>query len=171
MSGAADVALSHHEQPDGLGFPNGLVGDKIPLYAKIVAIAEAYDNMTMTQPTGVAHSPSQALQELYALRDKRFDGELVSFFIDTIGIFPPGSVVEMLNKEIGIVLANTMDKLRPRVIMILDSLGEPVVQKIVDLSRLETDNEGHIYQIKTTHRDGAFGINVGEFQRAGLRIG
>lgn len=171
MSGAADVAYSHHERPDGNGFPNGLVADQIPVYSKIVAIAEAYDNMTTAQPYRAAVSPSHALQELYSQRNKQFDEELVILFIDSVGIFPPGSIVEMVNKEVGIVLANTADKLRPRVIMILDSLGEPAMQRIVDLSRLETDAQGNIYQVKTTHSDGSFGINVGEFQRAGLRIG
>jgi putative nucleotidyltransferase with HDIG domain len=171
MAGAADVAYSHHERPDGLGFPQGLVDDQIPVYSKIIAIAETYDNMTTAQPYRAALSPSLALQELYQLRGKQFDEELVLLFIDSVGIFPPGSIVEMVNKEVGIVLANTADKLRPRVIMIMDAMGEPAMQRIVDLSRLETDNEGKIYQIKTTHSDGAFGINVGEFQRAGLRIG
>lgn len=171
MAGAADVAYSHHERPDGLGFPQGLVDDQIPLYSKIIAIAEAYDNLTTAHPCRASLSSSQALQEIYKLKNKQFDEELVVLFIDSIGIFPPGSIVEMVNKEVGIVLANTADKLRPRVIMILDSIREPAMQRIVDLSRLETDNEGKIYQIKTTHSDGEFGINVGEFQRAGLRIG
>ena len=171
MSGAADVAYSHHERPDGKGFPQGLADDQIPVYSKIIAIAEAYDNMTSIQPNRPAQSPSHALQELYAQRGKQFDDELVILFIDSVGIFPPGSIVEMVNKEMGIVLANTADKLRPRVIIILDSIGEPAMQRIVDLSRMETDAQGNIYQIKTTHSDGAFGINVGEFQRAGLRIG
>jgi putative nucleotidyltransferase with HDIG domain len=171
MSGAADVAYSHHERPDGLGFPQGLIDDQIPVYSKIIAIAESYDNMTTTQPYRAALSPSQALQELYQLRGKQFDEELVVLFIDSVGIFPPGSIVEMLNREVGIVLANTTDKLRPRVIMIMDAMGEPAMQRLVDLSRLENDNEGKAYQIRTTHGDGAFGINVGEFQRAGLRIG
>lgn len=171
MSGAADVAYTHHERPDGQGFPQGLTDDQIPVYSKVVAIAEAYDNMTTMQPYRPSLSPSHALQELYRLRGKQFDEGLVVLFIDSIGIFPPGSIVEMVNKEIGIVLANTTDKLRPRVIMILDSAGEPAMQKVVDLSRLETDSEGKIYQIRTTHSDGSFGINVGEFQRAGLRIG
>jgi putative nucleotidyltransferase with HDIG domain len=171
MSVAADVAYSHHERPDGLGFPQGLKDDQIPVYSKIVAIADAYDNMTRNKPYRTALSPSHALQELYQLRGKQFDDELVVLFIDSVGIFPPGSIVEMVNKEVGIVLANTADKLRPRVIMILDSIGEPAMQRVVDLSRLEIDNEGKVYQVKTTHSDGTFGINVGEFQRAGLRIG
>jgi len=171
MSGAADVAHSHHERPDGTGYPRRLADDSIPLYAKIIAIAEAYDTMTISQPYRAARSPSDALQELYALRGKQFDEELVIRFIDAVGIFPPGSIVEMLNGEIGIVLANTSDKLRPRVIMILDKLHEPMIQRVADLSQHDTDEEGKVYQIKTTHSDGAFGIDVGDFQRAGLRMG
>lgn len=171
MSGAADVAHSHHERPDGLGYPRKLTDDGIPLFAKIVSIAEAYDTMTINQPYREACSPSDALQELYAQRGKQFDEDLVIRFIDAIGIFPPGSIVEMLNGEVGIVLSNTKDKLRPRVIMILDAIGEPTAQRIVDLSQMDTDDQGNIYQIKTTHSDGAYGIDVGDFQRAGLRMG
>lgn len=171
MSGAADVAHAHHERVDGTGYPRRLDGDSIPIFAKIVAIAEAYDVMTTRQPYREARSPSDALQELYALRGKQFDEDLVIKFIDSVGIFPPGSIVEMLNGEIGIVLSNTSDKLRPRVILILDALHEPVPQCILDLSQMETDNQGNVYQIKTTHRDGSFGIDVGDFQRAGLRFG
>ncbi len=171
MSGAADVAHSHHERPDGLGYPRKLSDDDIPIFAKIVSIAEAYDTMTINQPYRPAISPSHALQELYSQRGKQFDEDLVIQFIDAIGIFPPGSIVEMLNGEVGIVLSNTKDKLRPRVIMILDAIGEPTAQRIVDLSQMDTDDQGNIYQIKTTHSDGAFGINVGDFQRAGLRMG
>lgn len=68
MSGAADVAHSHHERPDGMGYPRKLDDDSIPLFAKIVSIAEAYDTMTIMQPYRPAVSPSQALQELYAQR-------------------------------------------------------------------------------------------------------
>ena len=170
MSGAADVAHSHHERPDGTGYPRKLTDDSIPLFAKIVSIAEAYDTMTTVQPYREARSPSDALQDLYAQRGKQFDEDLVIRFIDAIGIFPPGSVVEMVNGEIGIVLSNTSDKLRPRVIMILDSQHEPMTQRVVDLFKLDTDTEGKVYQVRTTHRDGSFGIEVGDFQKAGLRL-
>ena len=170
MSGAADVAHSHHERPDGTGYPRKLTDDSIPLFAKIVSIAEAYDTMTTVQPYREARSPSDALQDLYALRGKQFDEDLVIRFIDAIGIFPPGSVVEMVNGEVGIVLSNTSDKLRPRVILILDALHEPMAQRVVDLFKMDTDSEGKVYQVKTTHRDGSFGIDVGDFQKAGLRL-
>lgn len=171
MSGAADVAHSHHEREDGTGYPRNLKGDQIPLYAKIVAITEAYDNMTTAQVYREAKSPSEALQELYSLRGKQFSEEYVDTFIEAVGIFPPGSIVEMLNGDIGIVLSSNTDKLRPRVIIILDPTKEPLPQRVVDLSQMETDFEGKPYQIRTTHSDGSFGINVSDFQRAGLRIG
>ncbi len=171
MSGAADVAHSHHEREDGQGYPRKLQSDSIPMFAKIVAIAEAYDTMTTKQTYRAAISPSEALQELYSLRGKQFDEDMVIKFIDAVGIFPPGSIVEMLNGEIGIVLSNTSDKLRPRVITILDSQKEPVPQRVVDLSKMDSDNEGNVYQIKTTLSDGSYGIDVADFQRAGLRMG
>jgi len=171
MSGAADVAHSHHEREDGQGYPRKLPTESIPMFAKIVAIAEAYDTMTTKQTYKEACSPSEALQELYSLRGKQFDEDMVIKFIDAVGIFPPGSIIEMLNGEIGIVLANTSDKLRPRAIIILDAAKEPVPQRVVDLSQMDADNEGTVYQIKTTLSDGSFGIDVADFQRAGLRIG
>jgi len=171
MSGAADVAHSHHEREDGTGYPRNLNSESIPVFAKIVAIAEAYDTITTKQTYRAARSPSEALQELYSLRGKQFDEDMVIKFIDAVGIFPPGSIVELLNGEIGIVLANTADKLRPRVIVILDEAKEPVQQMVVDLSQMETDNNGNVYQIKTTLSDGSFGIDVADFQRAGLRMG
>lgn len=171
MSGAADVAHAHHERPDGKGYPRGLTTEKIPKIAKMVAIAEAYDVITTTQTYRKAMSPSQALQELYANRGTQFDEAMVVKFIDAIGIFPPGSIVEMVNGEIGIVLTNTRDKLRPRIIMILDAKKEASAQKVIDLSQMEVDNAGSVYHIKTTLSDGSYGINVEDFQRAGLRLG
>ena len=171
MSGAADVAHAHHERIDGAGYPRGLDQDRIPSMAKIVAIAEAYDTMTNRQVYRDALSPSTALQELYSCRGTQFDEQYVVSFIDAIGIFPPGSVIEMVNGEVGIVLSNTTDKLRPRAIIILDAEKEATGQRIVDLSQMEADENGEVYQIKTTHNDGAFGIDVADFQRAGLRLG
>lgn len=170
-SGAADVAYSHHERPDGKGYPRGLGADDIPFYAQIVSIAEAYDTITTKQVYRDAKSPSEALHILYNERGKQFDEDLVIKFIDSIGIFPPGSIVEMTNGEVGIVLSNTSDKLKPRVIILLDKNKDATAQRVVDLSQLQPDNEGTPYQIKTTLRDGEFGIVVEDFQRAGLRIG
>ena len=170
-TGAADVAYTHHERPDGKGYPRGLTAEKIPRYSKIVAIAEAYDTITTTQPYREALSASQALQELYKHRGTQFDEDLVVSFIDSIGNFTPGSIVEMIKGEIGIVLSNTTDRQRPKVIMILNAIKDAAQQIVVDLSQMDVDSQNNVYQIKTTLPDGSYGINVEEFQRAGLRVG
>ncbi len=170
-SGAADVAYSHHERVDGKGYPRGLSSDEIPLYAQIVSITEAYDTISTKQIYREAKSPSEALHILYAERGKQFDEDLVIKFIDSIGIFPPGSIVELTNGEVGIVLSNTSDKLKPRIIILLDQHKDAGVQRVVDLSQMQLDPAGESYQIKTTLPDGEYGIVVEDFQRAGLRIG
>lgn len=167
MKGTADVAYCHHERPDGQGYPRGISADEIPHLANIVAIAETYDSMTTKQLWRPAWSPSEALKVLYAERGTQFDEELVIQFIDTIGIFPPGSIIEMNDGQIGIVLSNTSDKLRPRVILLLDTEHNPMKQTVIDLSKVSPANS----QIRTTHHNGSFGIDIEEFQRAGLRFG
>jgi HD-GYP domain-containing protein (c-di-GMP phosphodiesterase class II) len=171
FSGAADVAYCHHERPDGTGYPRGLSADEIPMYAQIVSIAEAYDTITTNQTYCEARSPSEALHILYAERGKQFDDELVIKFIDSIGIFPPGSVVEMSNGEVGIVLSNTRDKLKPKVIILLDKNKDATPQRVVDLTHMTLNSDGAPYLIKTSLRDGEYGIVVEDFIKAGLRIG
>lgn len=169
--GAAAVALTHHEHVDGSGYPRNLKGDDIPEFARIIAIANAYDNLTSTLINPDAISPTEALDHLYAQRGKQFDDRLVLKFIDGISIFPPGSIVEMTNGEVGIVLSTTQEKLNPRVIIILDSAKDATAQQMVDLSQMHADANGEPYRIKTTLADGSYGIVVDEFQRAGLRLG
>lgn len=171
MSGAADVAYCHHERPDGQGYPRGLTEDSIPYVASMVAIAEAYDSMTTEQKWRPALSPSDALRVLYAERGRQFDDELVVQFIEGIGIFPPGSIVEMEGGEIGIVLANTKDRLLPRVILVLDANKQPMRQRVIDLSRTTKESLGYPGQIRTTHHNGSFGIDIEEFKRGGLQVG
>lgn len=76
----APSVLHHHEHFDGNGYPDGLSGEDIPLYARIVAIVDAYDAMTSHRPYAAAMSKSKALQELIDHSGKQFDPELVALF-------------------------------------------------------------------------------------------
>lgn len=168
---AVKVALTHHERVDGGGYPKGLTKDDIPIYSRIISIADAYDWMTTGSSYGAkCLSQTEAIGELYKERGKQFDEDLVVKFIDGIGVFPPGSLVEMTNGEVGIVLAASKEKLKPKVIMILNQLKDAAVQQVIDLSLMSVDISGIPYQIKSTLRDGTYGIFVGDFQRAGLRL-
>jgi putative nucleotidyltransferase with HDIG domain len=76
-----NIALHHHEKYDGKGYPHGLAGDKIPIEARIVAIADAYDAMTSDRPYRTKLSPERAFDYLRSEKDISFDPALVDVFI------------------------------------------------------------------------------------------
>jgi two-component system, response regulator RpfG len=75
------IAFSHHEKYDGSGYPNGLVGDHIPLCARIVALADVFDALTSVRPYKKAWPAEQAFEYLVAQRHKHFDARLVDAFV------------------------------------------------------------------------------------------
>jgi diguanylate cyclase (GGDEF)-like protein/putative nucleotidyltransferase with HDIG domain len=76
--------LHHHEHYNGKGYPNGLKSENIPLEARILAIADAYDAMTSTRPYRKQLSPQQALDELKSYAGTQFDPSLVDIFCKII---------------------------------------------------------------------------------------
>jgi HD-GYP domain-containing protein (c-di-GMP phosphodiesterase class II) len=80
----ADFILSHHEWWDGSGYPQGLEGEEIPLLARVLAIADAYDVMTRGRPYKDAISKEEAIFELRNCAEDQFDPELVELFIKLI---------------------------------------------------------------------------------------
>jgi putative nucleotidyltransferase with HDIG domain len=76
-----DMVAHHHEFFDGSGYPQGLAGSQIPLGARIVAIADAYDTITSERTYKKAHTPEEAFQELERCGAAQFDPELVRAFI------------------------------------------------------------------------------------------
>jgi HD-GYP domain-containing protein (c-di-GMP phosphodiesterase class II) len=80
MSESLNGVMHHHERYDGLGYPMGLAGHEIPEFARIVAIADAYDRMTRGMPGDVKLSTEQTVSELRALAGTHFDPDLVEVF-------------------------------------------------------------------------------------------
>ncbi|HEX5710004.1 MAG TPA: HD domain-containing phosphohydrolase [Sulfuricurvum sp.] len=78
------VAQSHHEKYNGLGYPNGLVGDEIPLYARIVAIADVFDALTSIRPYKRAWSFEEAMALIEKEKGEHFDPHLANLFIANI---------------------------------------------------------------------------------------
>ncbi|MDD5716580.1 MAG: response regulator [Sulfuricurvum sp.] len=75
------IALSHHEKYDGSGYPNKLVGDAIPLYGRIVAVADVFDALTSSRPYKKAWSFDEALQFMQQNSGSHFDPALINIFI------------------------------------------------------------------------------------------
>ncbi len=168
---ALDVAFSHHERLDGQGYPRGLPKEHIPQYAKIVALADAYDAMTSTRVYHKARSPFEALTILFENRGSQFDTKLAETFIEFVGVYPAGSIVELSNGEVGIVLSvHPSRKLQPRIIVVRDPQKQACTERVIDLRWDASDFAGNKYVIKQTHPDGSFGISLKAYMDRGLRI-
>jgi HD-GYP domain-containing protein (c-di-GMP phosphodiesterase class II) len=81
----AEDILSHHEKYDGTGYPRGLKGEKIPIRARIIAIADAYDAMTSDRPYRKKLDHAVAIQELIDNKGSQFDPKLVDIFLAIFG--------------------------------------------------------------------------------------
>jgi HD-GYP domain-containing protein (c-di-GMP phosphodiesterase class II) len=97
------VIRHHHERFDGSGYPDQLRGTEIPLLARIAGIVDCYDAMTSPRyyATPIVHS--EAIMKLAGWRKTRFQKELVDTFIQAIGLYPPGSLVELTSGEVAVV--------------------------------------------------------------------
>lgn len=127
------VVLEHHERINGTGFPKKLKGSSIHIFAKIVAIADAYDSLTSDRPNERAIPAKDALEYLMANVDTKFDFELVNLFTRIVIVFPAGTIVRLSNDEVALVINTPANfPLRPK-IKILKSNNINRVGKILNL--------------------------------------
>ncbi len=101
----AQAVASHHEQADGRGYPRGLRGAEIPALARIVAVANRFDNLTNPLDARQAISPCEALGVMWARERSAFDEGLLQAFIRAMGVYPPGTLVQLSDGRIGVVVA------------------------------------------------------------------
>ena len=159
------LVLLHHERQDGTGYPHGLKGDEIGLYGSMAAIADTFDAMTAVRPYAEPISPSAALSYIYKERGTGYHSELVEQFIQCVGAFPVGSVVELNSGEVGIVITqNLVRRLKPRVMVVLDAKGAPVrPHKILDLDRDPKVSADELYKIRRTLEQTKVNLDPREF--------
>ncbi len=115
------IVETHCERYNGSGFPNGIMGDKIPLLGKVAGIVSCYDAITNPRAS-VPIAPSKAIAHLYKTIDVEFQQDVVLEFIKAIGIYPTGTLVELSTGDIGVVVEqNEQRRLRPKVVLLVDS--------------------------------------------------
>ncbi len=156
------MIATHHEKSNGSGYPQGLNNTEIPVFGRIVGIVDTYDAITSERPyaAGVApRTPHEAIGELYEMRGTVFQSELVEQFIQTVGLYPTGSLVELSTGEVGVVVAtNGLRRLRPSVMLLLDGDKNPLPDfRHVDLSQPEVHAT-----VKEGLHAGAYGIDMKE---------
>lgn len=117
-----DVVYEHHERMDGSGYPRGLNNEEISLGGRLVSIADVYDALTSDRPYHEGDSPKEVLSYMYKLSPSDFDSDLLQKFIQSIGIYPVGSLVRLKSGFLAIVVESAKDELtKPVVLLIYDS--------------------------------------------------
>ncbi len=159
------VIANHHERHDGSGYPRGIPGHQIPVNARIAALVDCYDAITSDRPYSKAMSTYDAIQALYEWRDKDFQADMVEQFIQCIGLYPTGTLVELSTGEIGVVTAqNRVRRLRPQVMLLLDPDKYAYdINTMLDLMQDPLDADGKPVEIRRPLPAGAYGIDIGEY--------
>ena len=96
----------HHEKYDGTGYPDGLSGDDIPLMSRIISVADVYDALTSIRPYRRPMQPADALEYVMGGASNMFDFDIVTAFLEKIQPYPVGSLIELSNGVIAIVINN-----------------------------------------------------------------
>jgi HD-GYP domain-containing protein (c-di-GMP phosphodiesterase class II) len=131
------ITYQHHERVSGIGYPKGLKKENIHEYARIVGLMDAYEALTTKRVYKEVLLPYEALREIIIKSGKFYDSNLVRTFIESVSIYPIGSLVLLNNNEIGIVVNSNIEKiLRPIVKILFNSKGERLKEsKVVDLAK------------------------------------
>lgn len=159
------VVLHHHERHDGTGYPRQIAGHLIPVNGRIAALVDCYDAITSDRPYSKALSSYEAIQLIYDCRDRVFQADMVEQFIQCIGLYPAGTLVELSTGEVGIVLAqNRVRRLRPRVMLILDKNKLAYdFSPILDLMDDPTDETGKVIEIRRPLAPGTYDIDPKDY--------
>ncbi len=109
-----NIIACHHERWDGSGFPNKLVGEKIPKLARIVALANRYDNLCNPYDVKLSNTPAETISQLFRKEATHYQAEFLQAFVKVLGVYPPGSFVALSNGSVGLVIeSNSADILHP----------------------------------------------------------
>ncbi len=156
-----EVALNHHQRPDGQGYPAKLRNRPLSIFTRIVSVVDAYDDMTHEISHLRSISPRLALKAIYEEAGAQFDAKVAKAFIKMVGIYPAGSMVKMTNGEVAMVIATDSEaKLTPKVELIYDKFGKMRSPIVLDLKEENYDKSGNHYKIAGSLPDGSLGMDM-----------
>lgn len=115
---ALAIVFQHHEHVDGSGYPHGLRGDGILPLSKIITVVNTYDNLCNRPNPRDSLTPYEALAMMFSQYRGRFEAHPLSVFIRCMGVYPPGTLVQLSNNALGLVMAvNASKPLKPTVLI------------------------------------------------------
>lgn len=113
-----DIIAQHHELANGSGYPRGLKLGQITAPARVVSLINYYDNLCNPGVLSQALTPHEALSLMFAQQKSKFDAQMLQLMIRSLGVYPPGSIVQLSNAAIAVVVSvNPQKALRPWVVL------------------------------------------------------
>ena len=113
-----DIIRQHHERIDGSGYPSQLKGNRLSLLSRILLVVDEYDSLINAPDIRQNMTPTEALSKLYLTGKTTFSEEVVVALIQILSVYPPGTVVELNDKSLGLVISiNFHSRMRPLVIL------------------------------------------------------
>ena len=168
--GVVSIVEYHQERHNGTGFPKGVTGERIPLLAKIAGLVHYYQELITPRKEELGLSPLAAVAKLYDLRNISFQQDIVERFIEAVGVFPTGTLVELSSNEIAIVTGHNQDRrLLPKVIVVLDEHKQALKHaRLVDLKELSASgNPLDAVYIRDSLPKGAYNIDENQYLVSG----
>ncbi|MBN2873708.1 MAG: HD-GYP domain-containing protein [Spirochaetales bacterium] len=128
------AALEHHERMNGTGYPRGLTGDKISLYARIIAVACSYDAVTASRPYKEAREGYAGMVDILKNEGKQYDDLVIKSLVYSLSVYPVGSFVLLTNSKLGQVVDVNPDNPRYPVVLVLGSKTPDGKETIIQTS-------------------------------------
>lgn len=161
---SAIVSFEHHMNFDHSGYPVIRQKMALDLFSRIVSLADQYDAMTSSRVySRTPMAPDKALSIMLERSGTQLDPLLFKFFINMVGVYPIGTLVMLDSKELGLVTeSNQVFPTRPRVLLIMDSQGNRVEGRIVDMTEKD-ERDNYIRSIQKTMDPNKYKINLAEY--------
>ena len=133
---AKDVCLHHHEKIDGSGYPRGLNGESMSLYAKMGAVCDVYDAVTSNRPYKAGWDPAESIKRMAEWKG-HFDPTVFQAFVKSLGIYPIGSFVRLESGKLGVVVEQgEQSLLKPKVKVFFSTKSQAYIRpETIDLAR------------------------------------
>jgi len=133
---ARDVCLHHHEKFDGSGYPEGLSGEGISLYARMGAVCDVYDAITSNRPYKAGWDPAESIRRM-AEWTGHFDPVVFQAFVKSLGIYPVGSLVRLASGKLGVVVEQgEQSLLKPKIRVFFSTRSQAYIRpEIIDIAR------------------------------------
>ena len=159
------MVATHHERHDGSGYPNSLSKNNIPLFGRVAGIIDCYDAIITERIHAPALSPHEAVKNLYGWSGKDFQAELVEQFLQVVGVYPVGTVAELSDGRVVVVVSHNKERrLRPRVMIVMNKDKQFYSKlKTINLCNETQGEDGKPLHITKTVNPSFYGIDTNQF--------